>query len=488
MAKLKIKFLKLSAGRPVAIIHKKFAEKASIHVDDRIVIEKKNKKIVAVVDIATGILKENEIAVSTEIMKAMKLKEDNRVEIEIAPKPESLILIKKKLSHQMLSKKELQKIMDDIVKNKLTEPEIAYFVAGIYKYGMPLKEVANLTRAIVGSGKKLKLRGKVIDKHSIGGIPGRTTPIIVSICAATGLLIPKTSSRAITSPSGTADAMEVICKVDFNIFEIKKILRKTNACMVWGGSLGLAPADDKIIQVERLLNLDPEAQLLASIVAKKLAVDADYVLIDIPYGKNAKVSKNRAEKLERKFKKLGKYFNLKIECLLKETPEPLGNGLGPALEISDVIKILKRKSPCYKLEDRALEMAGKILEMDKKKKKGQGKILAKQILDSGQAYKKFREIVKAQKGKIKVLKKAKYKYHIRAKRNIKIKEIRTNELNNLARIAGCPADKFAGVYLYKHLNDTAKKGEKILTIYSESEAELNSAVKYYKKIQPIKFK
>jgi len=488
MAKLKVKFLKLSAGRPVAILHKNFAEKASIHVDDRIYIEKKGKKIAAVVDLATGFLKENEIVVSTEISSTMKLKEDNIVEVELATKPESLELIYKKLACKPLSKKELEKIMSDIVKNKLTETEIAYFVAGVYKCGMSLKEIVNMTKAIVDTGKKLNLKGEVVDKHSTGGIPGRTTPIIVSICAASGLKMPKTSSRAITSPSGTADAMEVLCKVNFSIKEIKRILKKVNACIVWGGSLNIAPADDKIIQVERLLNLDPEAQLLASIIAKKLAVNAKYVLIDIPYGKNAKVTRREAKNLERKFKKLGKHFNMQLECFLKRVEEPLGNGIGPALEISDVIKVLERKSSCYKLESRSLELAGKLLELAGKAEKGKGIEKAKKILDSGKALSKFKQILKAQKGKIKKIRKTKFSKDIKAHKTGKIKEIKTRELNSLARIAGCPLDKFAGLYLHKHVGESVKKNEKILTIYSESKTELREAVKYYKEKRLIRFK
>lgn len=491
MAKLKVKFLKLSAGRPVAILHKKFAEKASIHVDDRILIETKNKKIVAVVDVATGLLKETEVGVSNEITKTMDLREGNIVEVEIAIKPESLSFISKKLEGKQLIKKEIKRIIQDIVNNNLTESEIAYFVSGVHKYGMTIREIIDMTKSIVETGKKLDLEGKVAEKHGIGGIPGRTTPIIVSICASTGLLMPKTSSRAITSPSGTADAMEVICKVDFSIGEIKKILKKTNACLVWGGSLNLAPADDKIIQVEKLLNLDPEAQLLASIMAKKLAVNARYVLIDIPYGKNAKVTEKEAKNLEKKFKLLGKHFKIKVGCFLSKTEEPLGNGIGPALEILDVIKVLKRESSCYKLESRALDLAGKLLELTGKVKKGEGIEKAKKILDSGRAYKKFQEIVKAQKGNLKKLntiKKAKYKYEAKAKRNSRIKEIKTQYMNQIARIAGCPLDKSAGIYLYKHLGDKVKKGETIMTIYSESKIELKEAAKYYNEIKPVKFK
>ncbi len=485
MTKLKVKFLKLSAGRPVAILHKKFAAKSTIHVDDRIYVEKKSSKIAAVVDVASGFLEENEVALSTEVINELNLKENEMVNIEIATKPESLNLISRKLRCEKLNLKELEKIMVDIVNNSLTESEIAYFIAAIYKCGMKIDEIADMTTAIVKTGRKLGITGKIADKHSIGGIPGRTTPIIISICSSTGLLMPKTSSRAITSPSGTADAMEVICKVDFSLHEIKKILNKTNACLVWGGSLNLAPADDKIIQVERLLNLDPEAQLLASIIAKKLAVNSKYVLIDIPYGKNAKVTRQKAKELEKQFRKLAKHFNLKLECSLKEINEPLGNGIGPSMEIADVIKVLKREDDCHKLKERAVELAGKLLEMTGKAKSGKGKDLAEKILDSGQAYKKFMQIVKAQRGSINHIKKARLKKEIKAEKTGRIKEIKIRDLNNLARIAGCPLDKAAGLYLYKHLGEKVKKGEIILIIYSESEIEIKEAIKYYKKTKPI---
>ena len=486
--RLKTKFLSWSAGRPVAILHKKLAEKASIHVDDRILISKNSKKIVAVVDIATGLLQKNEIALSTEIIKIIKSKEGENVEIEIADKPESLEFISKKLACKQLGKKELMKIIQDIVKNNLTESEIAYFISAVYKCGMTMKEIALLTKAIVDTGKKLNIKGEIADKHSIGGIPGRTTPIIVSICAASGLIIPKTSSRAITTPAGTADALEVICKVDFSIPEIKKIIKKTNACMVWGGSLGLAPADDKLIQVERVLNLDPESQLLASIMAKKLSVNAKYILIDIPYGKNAKVDKKEALRLKDKFQKLAKYFRLKLECVLNETNEPLGNGIGPALEIKDVIKVLKRQDFCYKLEERALKLSGQLLELTGKAKKNKGILLAKEILNSGKAFKKFRQIIQAQKGNVNHIKEAKFRKDIFTKRNCRIISIDTKKINHLARILGCPADKFAGIYLYKHVGDKISKGEKILILYSESKSELEDGIKFYHKNIPLTLK
>lgn len=484
--KLKVKFLKISAGRPVVIINKKFAETASIHVDDRLLLSHDHKKIVSVVDISSGLVGEDEIIVSTEIVQYLCIKEGDYVSVELSLKPDSISLIHKKLTCQHLSRSELKEVIQDIVDNALTEAEIAYFISGVYKCGMSMEEIVNLTKAIIETGKTLKLSGKIADKHSTGGTPGRTTPIVVSICAAAGLIMPKTSSRAITSPAGTADAMEVICKVDFSIPEIKRIVKKIGACLVWGGSLNLAPADDKIIQVEKLLNLDPEPQLLASIIAKKLSVGAKIILIDIPYGKNAKVNKKEAFELKRRFEALGRHFKVRLKCSLKSVEEPLGDGVGPALEIKDVIRVLKRESACHMLESRSLELAGELLELAGKTKKGRGYSLAKEILDSKLAFKKFEQIVKAQQGRLNTIGVAKYSAEIKSKKNFTIKEIVTQEINTIARIAGCPLGKYAGIYLCKHVGDKAKKGEPLLTIYSENETELKEAVKYYKKIKPVR--
>ena len=483
--RLKIKVLKFSAGRPVAIISEALAEKASIHVDNRVLIKKNSKSIVAVVDVAKEFVGKDEIAVSSEIVNQLSLAEEDYVIMELAPKPESVWLIQKKLRCGKLNEKELAMIMDDIANHALTEAEIAYFVASVYNCKMNLSEVHDMTLAILKSGMRLGLKGTIVDKHSIGGIPGRITPILVSICAAAGLTIPKTSSRSITTPAGTADAMETICKVEFTLSELKEIIRKTNACLVWGGALNLAPADDKIIQVEKLLNLDPEAQLLASILAKKLAVGAKYVLIDIPFGKNTKVDKKAAEILANNFKKLGKSFNLKLDCFLEKTEEPLGNGIGPVLEMKDVIKVLSRESPCYKIEQKSLALSAKLLEMTGKAKKGKGISLATDILNSGRAFEKFKQIIQAQQGSLDNMKETRLKHDIIAEKNGKIKEINVKKINTLARFLGCPVDKSAGVYLYKHLNEAVKKGEKILTLYSESEAELEEGLKFYNKFQPL---
>lgn len=488
--RLKVKFLQLSAGRPVAVLNEKFAAKAGIHVDERIVLAKNHhKKIIAVVDLASGLLQEDEIAISTEANKHLEVKENEFIRIYPTTRPKSIDIISKKLSGKVLSKEEIHTIIKEIVDNVLTESEIAFFVSSVYNSGMNLKETAEMIRAIVNTGNTLGLTRKdVVDKHSIGGIPGRTTPIVVSICASAGLFMPKTSSRAITTPAGTSDCVEVICKVEFSISEMKKILEKTNACFVWGGSLNLAPADDKIIQIEKLLNLDPESQLLASILSKKLSVNAKYVLIDIPYGENAKVSYEKAKDLEKKFVALSKMFGMKLECFLKEAKEPIGNGIGPSLEIKDVVEVLKNQSSCYKLKEKSLELAGKLLEMTGKAKGKEGIKMAKEILESGKAYEKFKEIVHYQGGSLDYLDnipQSKFKKDIIAEKSFTIKRIHIKLLNKLARVLGCPTDKFAGIYLNRHLNEKVMKGDILLTLYAESQEELDDGLEYFKLNKPI---
>ena len=489
---LKVRRLKFYAGRPIAIISQNTADKMNVHVGERVTIRKGRKEIISIVDTATGLIQKNEIAISNEIVKSLNLKGKEKVEVSLAREPESTILIHKKLDCQSLSQEELKIIINDIVQNALTETEIAYFVSSVYKCGMSMKEIEYMIKAIVETGKRLKLKGKIVDKHSIGGIAGnRTTPIVVSICAAAGLIMPKNSSRAITSAAGTADVLESITGVEFSLKDVEKIIKKTGACLVWGGALGLSPADDKIIQIERILNLDPEPQLLASVLSKKISVGSKYVLIDIPYGKGAKVDKKRGMELKRKFETLAKQFNIKLKCVLTDGRQPIGNGIGPLLEIRDILSILKRDNQCPKdLEKKSIYLAARIFELCGKTKKGKGQELAKKMLDSGKAFEKFKQIIIAQGGKIPSetqLEKrlAKYRYDIYATKNSKIKYIGNKRMNLMATIAGSPMDNGAGLYLYKHLGNKIKKGDKLLTIYSESKIRIKDALNFYNKNKPI---
>lgn len=490
----KVRILNWEAGFPEAMINQIAAKKLGIHAMDRIAVrsEGKNpKEVYTNVDTIVGILRENELAVSKELKEALNLKKGQKVDVNLITPPKSLKFIKKKLDKKRLTGKEIREIIDDVVNNSLSEPELALFVSGMYKNGMNTKETISLIKAICNSGNQLRIRRKYIgDKHSIGGVPGnRTTPIVIPICAAAGLTMPKTSSRAITSAAGTADVIEAIAKVSFTIPEIKKIIKKADACMVWGGALGIVPADSKIIKVEKMLKIDPESQLLASIMSKKISMGAKYIIIDIPYGLGSKIStKKKARKLKKKFEYLGRHFNKKLKCVLTDGSQPIGCGIGPAMELKDVISVLNPDEEGPKdLREKSVMLSAELLELSGKAKKGKGEETARELLNNGKAFEKFKQIIKAQDGNLKKIKPAKFEKNVLAQETGKIKKIDNEKISSMAMVTGCPLDKSSGLYIHVAKGQKVKKGEKLITVYSNTKNRLNDAIKFFKKEKPITF-
>lgn len=472
----------IATGGPlVAILNKEDAQKLDLHVMDRIKIEKGKKIETAVVDIAESrkSVKPGYIGIFEEVVDSLKLRNNEIVSISMARKPLSLEFIRKKLDGEKLNKKEINQIVWDITHNKLSSVELTYFIAACYTNVMSTEETIMLTKAIVKQGNTLKLdRYPIIDKHSIGGLSGnRTTMVLVPIITAAGFVMPKTSSRSITSPAGTADTMEVLAKVSFSLDKMKKIILKTNGCIIFGGAVNLAPADDKIISVERPLGIDAESQLLASIMAKKHSVSSTHILIDIPIGKDAKVENmSKALKLKRDFMRIGKKLKKHIKVMITDGSKPIGRGIGPALEARDVLWVLKRdKKRPQDLENKCVKMATEIFKMVGIKN---GKKKALEILNSGAAYKKMIEIIKAQNGNItkpEQIKLGKFRFDVKSNKNGTIRYISNSIISKVARVAGAPINKGAGIYLHKDVGNKVKNRERLFTIYSESKQKLDYA-------------
>ncbi len=480
--KLKVKDMDIATGGPlVAILNEKDAMKFDMHPMDRAKVIKGRKIETVVVDIAEGskAVPEGSIGAYEEVLRSLNLKNNDKVKIILARKPFSIEFIKKKLDGKRLTKKEIDQIVWDIVHNKLSESELTYFVAACYTNLMSMEETIMLTKAIASHGDILKFnKYPIIDKHCIGGIPGnRTTMVLAPIIAAAGLTIPKTSSRSITSPAGTADAMEVLAKVTFPIQKMMRIIQKTNGCIVWGGSLNLAPADDKIINVEKTLEIDAESQLLASIMAKKYSVSSTHILIDIPVGNGTKVSgREEALKLKKDFENIGKRLRKHVKVIITDGRQPIGNGIGPALEARDVLWVLMQdKRRPLDLEKKCISMASEIFKMAGIKG---GKSKAMGILASGRAYSKMKEIIKAQEGNIfepHKIRIGKFRYDVKSAKRGAIAKISNKSISRIARIAGAPSNKGAGIYLYCHVGEKVKSGDKLFTIYSESRQKLDFA-------------
>jgi len=399
-------------------------------------------------------------------------------------KIEAIKAIQKKLLGKKLSYHEVYTIMDEIAHERLSEILTTYFVASSFREGYTPQELYHFTKAMVETGNTLHFKGIVADKHSTGGVSGaRTTMILVPIVASAGFKIPKISSRAITSPAGTADVMEVLANVNFTPSQIEKIVNDIGGCVAWNGHLGIAPADDIIIKVEEPLSFESFDKIIISIMAKKVAASTTHLILDIPVGKTMKIRHFAdAEKVAQKFKMLGEKFHMKIITDINETLEPPGRGVGPVLEARDVLYVLEQKKDRpLKLEAKALRLAGKLLDICFKdahiKKNGEEE--AKRILIEGTALKKFREIIKAQKGNSDVssdtIKLSPHKIEICAMKSGKIKDIDNYNLNTVAKVLGAPKDKNAGIYLLKKLDETVEKKEPMFILYSSDKYSLKEA-------------
>lgn len=485
---LRVKKIEMSTGGPlVAAINEKTAKELNLLALDRVNIKNGKKEVNAILDIATkeSQIKPGTIGLFEETLKRVKGK---KVGVYPARTPESIDSIRKKIEGKELTKKEIGGIIKDIVSNNLSDIEITYFVSACYNKGLSNKEVIYLTKATVKEGNKIKINKKIIaDKHCIGGVPNnRTTLLITPIVAAAGLIIPKTSSRAITSPAGTADTMECLANVGFKAEKVKKIIKKTNACIVWNNTIEITGADSKLIKVRHPLRLDPNGLLMASIFAKKLAMGSTHLLIDIPIGEKSKIkSKKEANMLKKRFKKIAKKLGIKTKIIITDGAQPVGNGIGPALEAKDILYILQRDPRAPRdLEKKSIMMADKIFKLTKTKAS------AKQILETGFAYEKMKEIIKAQGGnpnlKPDQIKVGRFKYDYKAPKKGRIIEINNAKISKITRSAGAPQNKGSGVYLYKKLKDKVKRGEKVLTIYSENKEKLKFAKSHIKEVIKIK--
>ncbi len=481
---LRAKFLQLEADKPIVILNREDAEEMGVKPLERVELCFERKKIIAIVNIAGKIVREGEIGLYEEIQENLDVKPNERIEVETTNPPKSLDFIKRKLAGHTLKPREIYTIVNDTVNRRLSHIELTAFVTSLYNKGMTMGEVASLSESMAKTGKTLKLRTKAIyDKHSIGGCPGdKTSILVVPIVAAAGLTIPKTSSRAITSPAGSADRFECIAPVELTLEEVRRVVNKTNGCLVWGGSVDLAPADDIFIQVEYPLSIDPF--LLPSVMSKKKAVNAKYVVIDMPTGRETKVRTNEEfENLANRFIQLGKKLGIKVNCVSTFAEQPIGHSVGPVLEARESLDTLMKGKGPEDLIDKVTTLAGVLLEFGGAKN---GKDAAIEILNSGKAYKKMREIIEAQGGNPDVKpedlctgdKIAEFK----SKKSGKVLWISNKCVDMIAREAGAPRDKGAGVHFRKKLGEKVRKGETLFEIYSEKDSKFNRAIELVHKL------
>lgn len=428
-----------------------------------------------------ALLTKDEVGLSENAIKALMAENGDQITLNHLSALNSFSKVRTKIFGGRMDAKASDEIIDDIVKGNYSNVQLSSFVTACAGHKLDLDEIIYLTLAMIRTGHKLDWkRDIIVDKHCIGGLPGyRTTPIVVSIAAALGLTIPKTSSRAITSPAGTADTMEVLTNVNFSLEEMRKVVEQEGGCLAWGGSVQLSPADDILIRIEKALDLDSEGQLIASVLSKKVAAGSTHVVIDIPVGETAKIRTMEAAKtLSDRMILVGDAIGIKVKTLITDGSSPVGRGIGPSLEAMDVLAVLRNEENAPKdLKQRALDLAAAVIEIAGIAKEGNGIKKAEEILESGKAWEKFHAICLAQ-GRFSEPEYAAFNHDFNAPVSGTIKRIDNRKLARVAKLAGAPNDPKAGIKLHHNLNESVEQNAPLFTIYAESKGELQYALDY----------
>jgi thymidine phosphorylase len=469
---------------PVLYMHRDchVCHSEGFEAQSRVEVSLNGRSIVATLNVVTSdVLSPDEAGLSEAAWRLLQPQDGDKATLRHPAPLESLGHVRAKVYGKRLTASDFESVIADVAAGRYSDLQLAAFVTACAGNGLDLSETVALTRSMVNAGERMSWgKGLVMDKHCVGGLPGnRTTMIIVPIVAACGLRMPKTSSRAITSPAGTADTMETLAPVDLEVAQIQRVVERTGGCIVWGGAVRLSPADDVLIRVERPLDLDSQGQLVASILSKKAAAGATHVLIDMPVGLTAKVrSAHAASQLGRHLEQVGHALGMQVRVMQTDGFAPVGRGIGPALEARDVLSVLQREPGAPDdLAQRALALAGAVLEFGSAAPVGGGLALATAVLEDGRAWRKFQEICDAQGG-MRVPPVATHRQPVPSLHAGTVIAIDNRRLSRIAKLAGAPQAPCAGIDLHVRLGEVVERGQPLFTLHAATPGELAYSLEY----------
>jgi len=481
---LKVRRLKLFTQAEAVVLMRSdcpICQSEGLNAKARVLLSAGVRDVVATLyQVDNNWLKTNEAGLSEAACKRLKVKDGDILHVDRAPAVKSLSDVRRRIYGNRLDSEAFGAIIGDIAGGRYVDIYLATFIAACSAFPLDQAEITHLTRAMVDAGERLSWDSEIIlDKHCVGGLPGnRTTPIVVAILASLGFTVPKTSSRAITSPAGTADTMETLAPVDLDLAQMRSVVETQGACLAWGGAVSLSPADDILIRIERALDIDTEGQLIASVLSKKIAAGATHVVLDLPVGPTAKIrTQQAAEMLAGHLSKVASEFGLKTSCLFTDGSQPVGYGIGPALEARDVLAVLQNapKAP-PDLRERALVLAGAAIELAGRVSSG-GVKLATEALEDGSAWAKFQAICEAQGG-LRTPPIARHTHVWTAQYGGVLTSIDNRKISRLAKLAGAPNRKAAGIEMHVRLDDAIEPGQPLFTLHAEAAGELEYALEY----------
>lgn len=455
----------------------------------RVLVRYRDKTVIATLNVVTsGLLAHNEASLSESAWLLLDAREGDDIAVSHPDPIESLSLVRAKIYGKRVDDAGMGAIIRDIADRKYADIHLSAFITACAGDRLDAGETTALTKAMIAVGRRISWgHTPIVDKHCVGGLPGnRTTPIVVAIVAAHGLTMPKTSSRAITSPAGTADTMETLAPVMLNAAAMRRVVEREGGCIVWGGAVQLSPADDILIRVERPLDLDSEGQMVASILSKKAAAGSSHVIIDMPVGLTAKVrSTVAAHSLRTLMMEVGQAVGLDVRVAITDGSQPVGRGIGPALEAHDVLAVLRGESHAPRdLRDRAVSLAGQIIEVAGNAPPGMAVELAYDLLATGRAWRKFQAICAAQGG-MREPPRAAYTHAVPAVAAGRVVGIDNRRLARTAKLAGAPRAPAAGLELHVPLGAQVERGQPLFTLHAEAPGELAYALEYLRSQPPI---
>ncbi|MGA1820698.1 MAG: AMP phosphorylase, partial [Thermoplasmatota archaeon] len=487
----KVREIDLETGEFTVIMNRLDATTLGLRSLDRVKISKGEGSLIAVVEITDSVVKQGDLGMLKRGRATLGAAENDEVRLVPVTRPRSIEIIRKRLDHIELTTEEINILTEEITNHRLTDIELSAFVTSTYMHPLTGKEIQDLTLAMVNNGEVIEMDVEpIFDFHSVGGVPGnKVTLLVVPIVAAAGLYIPKTCSRAISSAGGTADILETVANVTLPGWKIKEITETIGGTIAWGGGVNIAPADDIIIRAEYPLSIDPYSQVIASVLAKKKAVGADCLLMDIPTGPQTKVtSVDLARKYARDFMDIGERIGIHVQCAITFGGQPVGRNIGPALECKEALQILEGDPPSTSALEKATSLAGIILEMSGYG--GDGKEKADELLRNGAALKKFREIIEAQGTEISDITSedvpvGQYSGEVLSTQRGYVSSIHNKKLVRIARAAGCPHDKLGGIVLEKKNGHQVDRGDVLFTVFSSNEQKLKLALTTAQKLAPF---
>jgi thymidine phosphorylase len=449
---------------------------------NRIDVRVDDQTVTATLNMVTGdLLRTDEVGLSDAAWERLMPAAESRIHFAHPLPLDSMRSVRAKMYGRSLESAQLRAIIRDVVARRFSDVELAAFVTACAGSRLDVHETLGLTRAMVDVGSQLDWnRNLVADKHSVGGLPGnRTTMIVVPIVTALGLMMPKTSSRAITSPSGTADTMETLAPVVLSLEAMRRVVSREGGCIVWGGAVGLSPADDLLIRIERALDIDSIGQLVASVLSKKVAAGATHVVFDIPVGETAKVRDPlTASIVISHLEQIGAALGLHARCVVTDGSQPVGRGIGPVLEALDVLAVLRGEPGApADLRERSLALAAAVLETVGVAQGSAAMAMVEQVLLDGRAWTKFQALCDAQGG-MRELRTAAHRHDVVSQREGRVRTIDNRLLARAAKLAGAPHAAAAGVAIHVRIGDPVDAGAPLFSVHAESRGELAYALEF----------